>query len=712
MRSVKRGRWGGVLLLGCCLLAHSANAGGPIIFNEEFVDGCALSEEDGCALPWLDNRAVYVVETGKLGVIENDVARARVAQAFQRWTAVPTASLQVVNLEDIQDTLPPGALTPFLTDIDNEDFTMIACTVPGLNGGNPFLLPRLFCDAFNACFAQGFRNCPSPVVFDEDGSITADVFGDGNTVGFSGPLLFSTPGDPVAPFRILQAFTVLNGAFFDNNSQNNPGFDDPEGKLFLDTLMTHEFGHFLGLDHSSLNGDTALLNPAVSILGSTGTTMPPATIGQVDLLAAVSAAETETMYPILLTGPDGVSPLDTPELDDQVALSTLYPASTFAATGTIAGHVFFPDGTNAQGITVIARRIDANDNVSVLKGAASQLTGNTFAPRRCTGPLFFDGDRDGDPDNDGDNVLDDNNPLFLNGLFGSCSTPDFAGFQECAVQLNNNFLGRGENSFFFLGQCGFPSLGFSAPRPVGEEAESRFVLKGLTPGKYLIQAASVLVGTFSPPVLTFFNLSAAPSIFSNDNIDFAFSPNPQVGEFYNGEKEAGNASDNPFAYTPVEISAGGRVDNVNIVLNTAPSRAAFNSDPGFDFCGLGDVNKDGTVDKIDIFTVVQEEEKSEKKQSFDPRADLNEDGSVTFLDVDIITDLATVPNLTFGSNDVTIRRRELKRSLAPFSAICTAARQGGCTIQAPVETIQENGTPNSEVCNVAAGIGCQVIGCP
>ncbi|MGH7963523.1 MAG: hypothetical protein ACRERD_17155, partial [Candidatus Binatia bacterium] len=227
------GRWGRAALLGLLMSTGSATAGGPIVFNEA----------DGRTFPWRDNRAVYVVETGRLGAIENPQAAALVAQAFQRWTNVPTANLRVENLEGI---LLAEALAPFRKDITVEDFALVTCAVPEL--GEPFPVQRILCEAITACIAQGGVNCPSPIILDEDGSITAAFIGEENpgTLGFSGPLFLSPPDDPVQPFRTLQAFTVLNGDFFDADLQNSFGSDDPTGTLFLEAVMVHEFGHFLG----------------------------------------------------------------------------------------------------------------------------------------------------------------------------------------------------------------------------------------------------------------------------------------------------------------------------------------------------------------------------------------------------------------------------------------------------------------------------------
>jgi hypothetical protein len=87
------------------------------------------------------------------------------------------------------------------------------------------------------------------------------------------------------------------------------------------------------------------------------------------------------------------------------------------------------------------------------------------------------------------------------------------------------------------------------------------------------------------------------------------------------------------------------------------------------------------------------------------RADLNEDGSITFLDIDIITDIVAIPRPFPPTSDP-----EVKRGLAPFRAICTAA-VGRCQIQAPVETLRADGTPSPDLCTTARAIGCQVDGC-
>jgi hypothetical protein len=156
----------------------------------------------------------------------------------------------------------------------------------------------------------------------------------------------------------------------------------------------------------------------------------------------------------------------------------------------------------------------------------------------------------------------------------------------------------------------------------------------------------------------------------------------------------------------IDVKAGERVENVNILMNT--SEAEFFRDPGFQFCRVGDVNNDNVVSQQDVLEVRKEQAKSDKGRNFNQRADINRDGQVTFFDVDLLTDIVTLPR----PFELDATQQELKRAVASFDAICRAAARDGCAIEAPAADIQENGKASDATCARATELGCRVIDCP
>ena len=166
----------------------------------------------------------------------------------------------------------------------------------------------------------------SPIIFDTNGSITDDLFGAGASdeiLGFAGPECIT-----YSPPVITEGSAVLNGKFVDGiDTPSNPEISVAD----FNAVFVHEFGHYCNLDHSQIN-----------------------------LLEAFDGDPTNddtiaTMFPILINP----AAMSVPNLDDQVSLSMLYPAPSFASSyGTITGHVLRSDGTPFQGAYVIARKVD------------------------------------------------------------------------------------------------------------------------------------------------------------------------------------------------------------------------------------------------------------------------------------------------------------------------------------------------------------------
>lgn len=752
------------MVVGIIGTSPGVQAGGPLFFDEATGEPFRWFEVDG-QNQITRHRATFYIETGPLGMIANDVVATQTRQAFQTWESVSIADLQIEELLEV----PADRRSFFEKDITAVDFLVDqdGDGQPDDTDGDgvqdafvcdaladPFNSTPFECELIRQCVANGGINCPSPVILDSGGEIF-DLLGISQSViGFSGPLLVlpSSPG-----IAVLQARVFINGLFFDGNPatpdlDNNPettetSFDDPTGDQFLAGILTHEIGHFLGLAHSVVNGNQVAFNPAVESLG-TGTAGQQNVPPPIDALISTPLSSTETMFPsALFRREDQRNFSDSLETDDEVALARLYPCTeagqvaaraagragctqTFAPnTGTISGRVFIPDPTQpegfkpAQGVVVVARCLncpasidnpDSDNPDSALSIAVSQLTGAQFAPRRCRINL-------------GDGII---------GLAGACQDESFPGPSD---ECNARFPGAVGDSM-----CGLSGgFGLSLPQLLPSAQENLYTLQGLPPGEYIVQVLQTTIGGFSSPVRSSFDPSTR--ILTDDDRLLNLFPNPQTGEFYNGPQtgcgdmglacgdEVGNSSDNPFAFTPISVAAGQTVENVNIFLNTGDtlinedgSPGPLFSSPGFDYCGLGDVGgqngtgpPDGSVDDNDILSVIRAKLQFETDGTLTERADINQDGAITALDVDIITDIVTMPRPFDAPTGP-----EFIRGLAPFDAICVAARDGGCRIQAPVEAFQTDAEGNAlfdaqgnlmvspEICATASTLGCQVIGCP
>jgi len=238
-------------LAACALVlvrAIAAHGAGAISVNGQ-----------GVPFHWASSPILYSPDRGRLGALDNAAATAFVASTFGIWQAVPSASIRFASA---------GPLPVDVKASNYDDF-----------------LGR--CDGL------------SPIIFDDDGSITDDLLGAGarNVIlGFSSPEC----GDPNSAV-ITESIAVLNGRFIDGvSTAANPEMPSADfGAVFL-----HEFGHFFNLDHSQIN-----LREAFDDSTSND-----------DAVA--------TMFPILIDGTQQA----TLALDDIGAVSALYPAPDLAST--------------------------------------------------------------------------------------------------------------------------------------------------------------------------------------------------------------------------------------------------------------------------------------------------------------------------------------------------------------------------------------------
>lgn len=284
-----------MIIAGCFVLSPSTPAGGPIF---------------GRPAVWDTNRPVpFTPDQGPLGQLANEQAVALVGALFTVWADVDTAAITFAQAGQLE------------VDVTAANYLQVLNALPATI---------------------------SPVIFDADGSITDATFGQGarhRVLGFAGPRLGS--GD-----RIQSAMAVLNGAFLDGK----PDPTDIPLDLYR-AVFIHEFGHYIGLDHSQLNLDDAFdADPT-------------------------NDASVPTMLPVLTT----IEQV-TLHADDRAAVLSLYPGPRRALLGTIRGRVFLPGGeAGALGVNVVARRVDAPQEL-----AFSTVTGYRYATDAAQPPGFYE----------------------------------------------------------------------------------------------------------------------------------------------------------------------------------------------------------------------------------------------------------------------------------------------------------------------------------
>jgi hypothetical protein len=231
--------------------------------------------------------------------------------------------------------------------------------------------------------------CLTPIIFDEDGEILDSLFGECSKfsiLGFAGPDdVEDGSGDP--GLRILKRGQALfSGACLPDGggqTETKAGCGVCRRPLTgeeIRTIITHEVGHLLGMDHSQVNPDSFQL-----CTGPEGCSQE-------------LAQDIPTMFPILV---NRAAMLDL-HRDDEAYFQRLY--GSVADTCSVKGTVFASDGaTEVRGVEVVARNVDPalgkTDALAFVSGAESprvnaigKSQGNCQG--RC-GEYFITGLKDG-----------------------------------------------------------------------------------------------------------------------------------------------------------------------------------------------------------------------------------------------------------------------------------------------------------------------------
>ena len=312
-------RWFVAFLLVCT----PAFAGGPL-----YVSSPAQGSE-GLPFTWdLSQGPVkYRIDGGPMAtnaqgtiIVDHTTGVNRVEAMFGHWQAVPTIAITFQDLGPIQST---GAFT------DGD-----VSTVP----------------EFNAVSSSCDAGVQSPVVFDANGSILTALGLDPDIIGFAGACA------PPNGTHFVTAIIFMNGAFQDGSTSNL----ELTASQF-DEAITHEIGHYIGLDHSQIN---------VIVLNGQGNCTTDNRAG-LPLMFPFAACPARTSLGLPIISPD-----------DAAWASSLYPNAAFATSyGFIEGEIRFTDGiTPMQGINVIARQVNDPNTPEdeSLRTAVSAVSGYLF----------------------------------------------------------------------------------------------------------------------------------------------------------------------------------------------------------------------------------------------------------------------------------------------------------------------------------------------
>ena len=221
-------------------------------------------------------------DQGTLGARTNAAAATIVNAAIATWTNVSTATITLVRGGDLPVNVTTSNYTSYL-DVYNDSY--------------------------------------NPVVYD-DGSLTQLLTGDSaHILGFAGSAYNTS-------CQFVGGQAVINGGYAGSDT------------LFT-TVITHELGHFIGLDHTQLDGAQGLLTSNYPL-----------------------------MYPVAYRTNPGLHE------DDIAAITSLYPDVTVNSTyGTLTGTFVTAGGAPIRGANIWAQNTTTGQVFSVVSDYLRQGTG-------------------------------------------------------------------------------------------------------------------------------------------------------------------------------------------------------------------------------------------------------------------------------------------------------------------------------------------------
>lgn len=336
-----------VLLVPAIIIALSAlaRAGGPA-----YVAGISYFDPSVKSTPltWPQGAINYYTDQGDLSpILLGAKADSFVANAFGLWTSIPTAALSAVQAGHLAEDVSGANVT-----LINGVLNMPADILPSATSN------------------------PVGIVYDQDGSVTDALLGSGasNSIYCAGNSVFGGIDNLATNAQFLHALIIMNGNCAQNSSQL------PDLQYHLVRLI----GRVLGLDWSQANLNVITRNPSPVAGDFAGFPL----MHQIDPRSCVPVS-------ICYSNNGAVDPSQ-PKIDDQAALSRLYPVTSqnqsnfpgkqifSQVTARIHGNVFFTDASGLaaqpmQGVNVVARWIDPATRQPSGTVVASSISGFVFS---------------------------------------------------------------------------------------------------------------------------------------------------------------------------------------------------------------------------------------------------------------------------------------------------------------------------------------------
>ena len=291
------------LLTYCFLFFQTA----PFLagFNLAYAGGPLFITNDNAPVVYPNSNITLHVENGDLGTLSNAGATTLLQEAVNLWNDVSTSTINL-SIDQTQITL----------DINETNFETYMPTLDGseLNDGDNL----------------------NPVIFDDDGKIIEQIFGVGQTglLGFAGLFTNSETGN------FIEGFILINGAISGSNTK-------------IKLTLTHEAGHFIGLDHSQININNEESSSELPFLCFT--------------------TEPEN-YPLMY--PFGCRLTDNLHADDISAVSALYPSTDLNDHfGTLQGTFVDESGNAILGANIWTEDTTSGKTYSIVSDYLKQGTG-------------------------------------------------------------------------------------------------------------------------------------------------------------------------------------------------------------------------------------------------------------------------------------------------------------------------------------------------